>query len=150
MGAVAAALRKLGYTVTIRIPGDDVYYAKVDDSRVGAQAGIRSWLADYPAAADFFQQHTCAAFQPGSPTNVNVSEFCDPTTDKLVARAERLEQTDAQGAAAAWAAVDRRVMSLAPVAPLYVQRYVDLVSRRAGNYEFSPQWGVLVDQLWVR
>ena len=150
MGAVAAALRKLGYKVTIRIPGDDVYYAKVDDSRVGAQAGIRSWLADYPAAADFFQQHTCAAFQPGSPTNVNVSEFCDATTDKLVARAEQLEPTDPQRAAAAWAAVDRRVMSLAPVGPMYVQRYVDLVSRRAGNYEFSPQWGVLVDQLWVR
>jgi len=150
MVAVAAALRKLGYRVTIRIPGDAVYYAKVDDSRVGAQAGIRSWLADYPAAADFFQQYTCAAFQPGSPTNENVSEFCDPTTDRLVARAERLEPTDPQRAAATWAAVDRRVMSLAPVAPLYVQRYVDLVSRRAGNYEFSPQWGVLVDQLWVR
>ena len=41
-------------------------------------------------------------------------------------------------------------MSLAPVAPMYVQRFVDLVSRRVGDYEFSPQWGVLIDQLWVR
>jgi peptide/nickel transport system substrate-binding protein len=150
MGAVATALRKLGYRVTLHIPGDKVYYAKIDDSRVGAQAGIHTFIADYPAAADFFQQHTCAAFQPASPTNVNVSEFCDPTTDTLVARAEQLEPTDPQRAAAAWAAVDRRVMSLAPVAPMYVQRFVDLVSRRAGNYQFSPQWGVLVDQLWVR
>ena len=150
MGAVAVALRKLGYRVTLHIPGDKVYYVKVDDSRVGAQAGMRTWAADYPAAAAFFRLYTCGAFQPGSPTNVNVSEFCDPTTDRLVARAEGLEPTDPQRAAAAWAAVDRRVMSLAPVAPMYVQRWVDLVSRRAGNYEFSPEWGVLVDQLWVR
>ena len=149
MGAVAAALRKLGYRATIRIPGDAVYYKKVDDSKVGAQAGVRTWIADFPAAADFFQQYTCAAFQPGSPTNVNISEFCDPTRTSS-SRAERLEPTDPQRAAAGWAAVDRRVMSLAPVAPMYVQRYVDLVSRRAGNYEFSPQWGLLVDQLWVR
>jgi YVTN family beta-propeller protein len=150
MGAVATALRKLGYSVTIHIPGDKVYYRKVDNSRVGAQAGMYSFLADYPAAGDFFQQYTCAAFRPASPTNVNVSEFCDPTTDKLVARAELLEPTDPQRADAAWAAVDRRVTTLAPMAPMYVQRFVDLVSRRAGNYEFNPRWGVLVDQLWVR
>jgi peptide/nickel transport system substrate-binding protein len=132
------------------VPGDKVYYATVSNSSVGAQAGMRSWLADYPAAGDFFQQDTCAAFQPRSPTNVNISEFCDRETDKLVARAVQLEPTDPQRAAAAWAKVDRRVTWLAPVVPMYVQRYVDLVSRRAGNYEFSPQWGVLVDQLWVR
>jgi hypothetical protein len=27
---------------------------------------------------------------------------------------------------------------------------VDLVSERAGNYERNPQWGLLLDQLWVR
>jgi hypothetical protein len=32
---------------------------------------------------------------------------------------------------------------------MYVHHNVDLVSRRVGNYEFSPQWGTLVDQLWV-
>jgi len=25
-----------------------------------------------------------------------------------------------------------------------------LLSRRVGNYQFNPQWGVLLDQLWVR
>ena len=25
-----------------------------------------------------------------------------------------------------------------------------LVSRRVGNYQYNPQWGVLLDQLWVR
>jgi len=26
----------------------------------------------------------------------------------------------------------------------------DLISRRVGNYQFHPLWGLLVDQLWVR
>jgi hypothetical protein len=25
-----------------------------------------------------------------------------------------------------------------------------LVSRRVGNYQYNPQWGPLLDQLWVR
>ena len=25
-----------------------------------------------------------------------------------------------------------------------------LVSRRTGNYQVNPEWGVLLDQLWVR
>jgi peptide/nickel transport system substrate-binding protein len=150
MRYVASVLRKLGYRVAFRTPGDRIYYPTVYDSRRTPQAGLLSWIADFPAAADFLQQLSCGAFQPRSFGNVNVPEFCDSTTDKLIARAERLEPTDPQAAAAAWASADRRVVALAPYAPMYVQRYVDLVSRRVGNYEFSPQWGVLVDQLWVR
>jgi len=26
----------------------------------------------------------------------------------------------------------------------------DFVSRRVGNYQYNPQQGVLIDQLWVR
>ena len=147
---VASVLRKLGYRVTFRTPGDLVYYPTVPDSRVGAQAGIRSWLADYPAPADFFRQLTCSGFRPATPTNQNLPEFCDPTTDADVAKAERLEQTDPSRAAGAWTAVDRRVVALAPYAPMYVQRFIDLLSRRVGNYKYSQVWGVLVDQLWVR
>jgi len=27
---------------------------------------------------------------------------------------------------------------------------MDYVSQRVGNYEFHPQWGLLLDQLWVK
>lgn len=36
-----------------------------------------------------------------------------------------------------------------PVAPLINERGIDLVSERVGNYQRSPQLGVLLDQLWV-
>ena len=150
MRYVASVLRKLGYRVTFKTPGDNVYYPTVYDSRTGAQAGLMTWIADYPAAADYFQLLRCSSFRAGTPANLNVAEYCDRTTDALIARAEQLEPTDPQRAAAMWAQADRRAVALAPFAPMYVQRAVDLVSRRVGDYEFSPQWGVLVDQLWVR
>jgi hypothetical protein len=36
--------------------------------------------------------------------------------------------------------------------PLDVPNTTDFVSRRAGNYQYSPELGglVLIDQLWVR
>ena len=27
---------------------------------------------------------------------------------------------------------------------------LELLSSRVGNYEYSPQWGTLFDQLWVQ
>jgi hypothetical protein len=38
----------------------------------------------------------------------------------------------------------------APVVPLFTLKNVDIVSQRVGNYQYNPQWHVLVDQLWVR
>jgi len=27
---------------------------------------------------------------------------------------------------------------------------VDVISTRVGNYQLNPQWGTLLDQLWVK
>ena len=149
MRDVAVALRTLGYRVTLHIPGDISSTTKVDDSRVGAQAGIRTWAADYPAAAAFFRAGVprVPAWQPDEREHLGVLR----PDDGRVGRARG--GAGADGSAAGRRGVgagDRSAIALAPVAPMYVQRGIDLVSRRAGNYEFSPQWGVLVDQLWVR
>ena len=149
MGYVAHTLRALGYRVTVRTPGDTVYFGKIADSRTHAQAGLLVWIADYPVASNFFQLFRCSSFAANTPFNLNFSEFCDRTTDALVARAQALQPADPERASEAWAQVDQRVVDQAAVAPLYVKRAVDLLSRRVGNYEFNPQAGVLIDQLWV-
>jgi hypothetical protein len=41
-------------------------------------------------------------------------------------------------------------MHEAPLIPIASGTEVDLISRRVGNYQFNPFWGVLPDQLWVR
>jgi hypothetical protein len=51
----------------------------------------------------------------------------------------------------AWAAVDREIVDQAPAIGLLVPEGVDLVSRRVGNYQRNPMWGVILSlsQLWV-
>ena len=34
--------------------------------------------------------------------------------------------------------------------PAVTPNEVDLLSRRAGNFQYNPVWGALIDQLWVR
>jgi len=41
-------------------------------------------------------------------------------------------------------------MANAPVAPLITPKLVDFTSKRVGNYQFSKQFYMLVDQLWVQ
>ena len=38
----------------------------------------------------------------------------------------------------------------AAIVPIETPKSVDLVSKRVGNYERNPLFGVLLDQLWVR
>ena len=38
----------------------------------------------------------------------------------------------------------------APWAPLYNPTGVDFVSQRVGNYQNSPQWFLLTDQVWLK
>jgi peptide/nickel transport system substrate-binding protein len=77
-----------------------------------------------------------------------VSQFCSQRLDTLVSRARGTR--DAADAAEAWARIDRLLVDEAPAVPLYALREADFVSKRVGNYVFNPQFGVLLDQLWVR
>jgi hypothetical protein len=69
-----------------------------------------------------------------------------PTTRRALA----LHRTDLYLANRLWARIDRAVVDQAPVAPLFTLQEVDIVSSRVGNYQYQPQWGALLDQLWVR
>ena len=48
------------------------------------------------------------------------------------------------------AEIDRRITDAAAWVALGDQQEVDFVSRRVGNYQYNPQWGVLIDEMWVR
>ena len=114
-----------------------------------AQIGPYVWQADYPGASAFlWQLFSCHGFIPGDPQQTNVSEFCDRTSDRLMRRA--LAATDSSGADRLWARAERRIVNQAPPVPLDNPGWVNVASRRVGGYEYNPQWGVLLDQLWVR
>jgi peptide/nickel transport system substrate-binding protein len=142
--------RQLGYRVSVKIfPDINAYFDALASSppiRL-PQGAINGWFADYPAASNFFGIISCTT--AGNPAT-NPSGFCSRDLDAKVKHASVLQAQDQDVAAKLWAEVDRDVTKLAPVIPTYTPRNVDLVSKRVGNYQHHPLFGVLLDQLWVR
>jgi peptide/nickel transport system substrate-binding protein len=126
-------LRSLGYRVSTKVLGDN-YRAAVSDSRNKAQIGVTGWKADYPAASDFFGPlFSCASFVPDSQNNANGAEFCDPTIDRLIARARSEQTTNPAASRALWERVDKEVVDQAPWVPLFTSKSFDILSKRVGN-----------------
>lgn len=143
----ATLLRSLGYRARIKRVSNDVYYNPAKgplNPRRRAQAGLFSWFADYPAASNYFGTF----FSCRAPSNW--SQFCDRGIEAEIQRALKLQSNDPYLANRLWARIDREIVDEAPVVPLFTLKQVDIVSRRVGNYQFHPQWGVLFGQLWVR
>ena len=93
---------------------------------------------------------TCSSFAPNSSANQNRAEFCNRSIDAEIARARSLQATDPGAASRLWTKVDHDIVQLAPWVFLQNPMRIDFVSRRVGNYQFNPQWGILLGQLWVR
>ena len=88
---------------------------------------------------------------PDSDASPNISGFCDrATVQPLMQRAVTLGLTRPRAAERLWRQVDRRVVDLAVWLPLFNPKQVDLVSRRVGNYRWSPQLHLMPSLLWVR
>jgi YVTN family beta-propeller protein len=111
------------------------------------QAAINGWFADYPAASNFFGIVSCSTVGTSA---TNPSGFCSHELDAKVERASVVQAQDQDAAVKLWADADRDLTNLAPVVPTYTPRNVDLVSKRVGNYQHHPLFGVLLDQLWVQ
>jgi YVTN family beta-propeller protein len=144
-------LRTLGYRASMKVQAGFGYFPVIGDSRTKAQIGTYEWIADYPEASGFFNAlFTCASFLPNNPVNLNAAEFCDPRIDRQIGRALTEQATNPDAARGLWERVDRQSVDQAPWVPLVNPKVVDVLSKRVGNYQYSPQLGMLIDQLWVR
>jgi hypothetical protein len=65
-------------------------------------------------------------------------------------RARQAERSDASGAADLWSRAERRIVDRAAALALTNPGTVDVLSTRVANYQYNPQLGILLDQLWVR
>ena len=153
----ASLSRRLGYDATTRVvPGlggsATPYYDAVGDTKTRAQIGWSGWIQDYASAADFIRTlFDCSTIVPGNPgATYNYSELCKPALERQIHMAERMQEQDPVAAQEAWAAADRMIVDQAAAVPYANNLALTLVSARTGNYQSNPQWGVLLDQLWVR
>jgi YVTN family beta-propeller protein len=149
---MVSVLASLGFRARLKtVNHPDAYFKTVSDSRVRAQAGWGAWLADFPSVASFIPPLlTCKAFVPALPGQTNLAEFCDRSIDAQIARAAAAQAQDPAAATVLWQKVERSLLAQAPLVPAYNRRNVDFVSKRVGNYQYNPQWGVVLDQLWVK
>jgi peptide/nickel transport system substrate-binding protein len=143
---VASLLTRLGYHVNQHwFPNTSTGYQAYSNA-TGDPAlplvVIEGWYADYPYPTDFFEP----LLMCGTGTEPGI-KFCDPHLDHLVHSA-----LTAQGAAALdeWQAADREAVDQAAWAPLSNLTGIDVIGRRLGDYQRNPQFGEILDQLWVK
>jgi YVTN family beta-propeller protein len=147
---LVSVLKSLGYKARLKkFKTRDEYRTAVLSGRRYQTAPI-GWFADYPSSSQFFTPvFTCATAHQPLNVNFNLAGFCDRLIDREIDRATTLQINDPLAAAALWSKLDRDVMHHAPWVPVGNRWEVDFVSRRVGNYQYNPQWGALLDQMWL-
>jgi peptide/nickel transport system substrate-binding protein len=150
---VVSLLDSLGYRARLKVVRDvGAYFMRVSDARTRTQIGFSGWFLDFPSAEGFLRPLlSCRAYDPTSPeTTSNFAGFCDRSIDAQMARAAATQVTDPAAGIQLWQRVEEAILAQAPVVPAFNFNYVSLISPRVGNYQYNPQWGVLLSQLWVK
>jgi peptide/nickel transport system substrate-binding protein len=125
-------LEELGFHTHLKLLGEYAYFVQTGrPSTHNLDTGSSDWFADYPYPSDYFDP----MFGPGSikPTwNENLAELETPS---LSAEITALDEGSPDVSQAGYAALDRRLMELAPWAPfgnplssLFVAKRIDLKS----------------------
>jgi peptide/nickel transport system substrate-binding protein len=144
-------LTQIGYKATLKPLSANIQFTYIQNTKNKVQLALTSWYQDYPAASDFLNVLlSCASYHPGSDSSINIAGFCDKGVDAQMKDALTTEQTDPTAGDKKWGQVDQAVMKKSPLVPLFTPKLIDFTSKRVGNYQFSKQFYMLVDQLWVK
>jgi ABC-type transport system substrate-binding protein len=102
-----------------------------------------SWGPDYPSPAGIFDIFVACngGFSWG--------QYCNPALDRQMQLAESIRDSNPTRSAALWAMIDREAVDRAIWLPIAAPRVIDIVSARIRNYEFSPVYLFLPDQVWL-
>lgn len=147
-----SVLNSIGYKATLKPLSPNIEFNYIQNTNNKVQISETQWYQDYPAASDFLQiLLSCAQFHKGSDNSINIAGFCNSSVDAQMAKAESLMNTNPTAGNAIWSQVDKTIMTkYAPWVPLFNPKLIDFVSKGTGNYQFSHQFYMYVDQLWVK
>ena len=145
-------LTDLGYRATLHPVPFGKFFDKAYDSRTKIQMGFGGgWSLDYPAPSSFYLPLlSCRSFYQDPASTANWAGFCDPHLDNLASQAQAAQLTDPAAARRRWVQVDRIATDQAPYVPVYNDAGAGFISSRVANYQASPLYGPLLDQMWVR
>jgi peptide/nickel transport system substrate-binding protein len=143
-----SVLRSLGYNARY---GGAVDYNKLMTTGKQIQAGFGGWSADYFSPTGFYQNIlTCLAKRAPASNGAAVAGFCDPEIDREMVRAQALQASDPRRATLLWTKIDHEITDQAPWVAYMNPGWTQLLGEGVGNYQYHPQYGALLDQLWVR
>jgi peptide/nickel transport system substrate-binding protein len=146
-------LNSIGYKASAQILNASIQYPYVQNSKNHGAWNIAwsAWYQDYPAPSDFLNVLLgCGSIHPNSDASPNIAAFCDKSIQAKMDQAETTGVTDANAANDIWAQVDHSMTDQAAWVDLYNPKQIDFLSKRVGNYQWNPQWYILIDQLWVK
>ena len=149
---VVSVLNSIGYKATLKPLSQNIQFNYIQDTNNHVQISLTQWFHDYPAASDFINVLlSCANFHKGSSNSINIAGLCVPSLDAKMQQAEKLMITNPTAGNKLWGQLDTQIMSQqAPWVPLFNPKLVDFTSSRVGNYQFSLEFYMYVDQLWVK
>ena len=146
-------LNKIGYKASTQLLTGSIQYPFVQNSNniKKWQVAWSAWYQDYPVPSDFLNVLLgCGSIHPGSDASPNIAAFCDQAIQAKMTQASSMQLTNLAGANDLWAQVDHEVTDQAPWVDLFNPKQIDFLSKRVGNYQWNPQWYILIDQLWVQ
>ncbi len=146
-------LNKIGYKATGQYLADGIQYPYVQNSKNHSKWNVAwsAWYQDYPAPSDFLNVLLgCGSIHPNSDASPNIAAFCDKSIQGQMNVAENESVSNPTAANQTWEKVDHEMTDQAPWVDLYNPKQIDFLSKRVGNYQWNPQWYILIDQLWVK
>ena len=135
-------LRQLGYRTAVRrLPFDD-YFSQLGTGAGRVEAAVIGVGMDYPSPGNFILNVlSCSGEFPYS---------CRPALVRKLEETAKLYTGNTAAANEAWARLERQLVDQAIVVPVITPKAIDFVSKRVGNYQRHPLYGMLVGQVWVR
>jgi peptide/nickel transport system substrate-binding protein len=139
---IRRSLVRIGFRVQVRETTPERAFGRCATPSARLHVCANGWFRDYADAQTVIEPlFSGASIRPGG--NTNLSQLDDPAIDRAIAAANRL--VDPAARARAWAAIDRRLVELAPMvavtwSTITVMRSADVVAvqdRLLGGWDLS-------------
>ena len=120
-------LKSLGFRVGEKVVTAGSYWTTIGNGKTRAQIGFANWVQDFPHPLDWFRLLDGATITPTH--NSNYANFDVPRVNREIEELTRPTKLTPR-INRSWAALDRRVMRLAPWAPFLNEESTDFFSAR--------------------
>jgi len=124
---LVAVLKKLGFRAAPKVVTAGSYWTTIGNGKTRAQIGFADFIQDYPHPLDWFRLLDGRTITPTH--NSNYANLDVGWVNREIQRLTRPTK-QARSVSNRWAALDRRVMRLAPWAPFLNQEETDFFSSR--------------------